>query len=275
MRRSTTSAVTDRRRSRTRLAALLVTELICALLIVGRSDIAPGPTVATPASLTTPSAASTATTLGDGRTARLIGLGGLRTTALLDRVVAELPAAAAAVTAFWGAHWPRQVTIVAAATDQQFAAVGGGDLHTAATTTAERIVFAPGATRMSDAALRTVVRHELFHYAARAATAADAPRWLTEGVADFVARPAAAPPDAALLALPTDAEMSGPDRSLAYDRAWWFARFVADRYGTAALRDFYVRACGQGHPDVSTAALDTLGAEPATLLAQWRQWASG
>ncbi|HEX2283990.1 MAG TPA: peptidase, partial [Mycobacterium sp.] len=119
-------------------------------------------------------------------------------------------------------------------------------------------------------ALRIVLRHELFHYAARADTAADAPVWLAEGVADFVGRPQTpAPPNAAELAvLPTDADMNtaGPARSLAYDRAWWFARFVADRYGTAGLRELYVRACGHGHPDV--ADLDT-------ILAQWRQWLTG
>ena len=277
MRRSTTFAVTDRRRSRTRLAALLITELICALLLVGRSDVDPGPTLATPAtpaSLTTPTAASTVEALGDGRTARLIGLGGPHTGVLLDRVAAEMDGAAAAVTAFWGAQWPREVTVVAAATDEQFAAVGGGDSHTAATTTGERIMFAPGAARMSDAALRIVLRHELFHYAARAQTAADAPRWLTEGVADFVARPAAAPPPGVTMALPTDAELSGPDRSLAYDRAWWFASFVADRYGTAALRDLYARACGPGHPDVATAVHEVLGTDLASLTAQWRRWAA-
>ena len=59
---------------------------------------------------------------------------------------------------------------------------------------AERIVFAPGAAAMSDAALRIVLRHELFHFATRADTASDAPRWLTEGVADFVARPHTARP---------------------------------------------------------------------------------
>ena len=118
--------------------------------------------------------------------------------------------------------------------------VGGGDSHTAATTTGERIMFAPGAANMSDASLRIVLRHELFHYAARAETAADAPHWLTEGVADFVARPPAPiPANAAVMTqrgLPTDAELSGPQRSLAYDRAWWFTRFVAEEYGTAALR---------------------------------------
>jgi len=34
---------------------------------------------------------------------------------------------------------------------------------------------------MSDSALRIVLTHELFHYAARVETALDAPHWLTEG----------------------------------------------------------------------------------------------
>lgn len=278
MRRSTTSAGTDRRRSRARLAALLITELICALLLVGRSDVPSGPMLATPAapvSLTTPTAAAAVEKLSDGRTARLIGLGGQRTERLLSRIAAEVDDAALAVTAFWGPDWPREVVIVAAATEEQFAAVGGGDSHTAATTTVERIMFAPGAADMSEAALRIILRHELFHYAARAQTAADAPRWLTEGVADFVARPPVPPPGEGVAALPTDAELAGPDRSLAYDRAWWFSRFVADAYGAPALRRLYVRACGPGHPDVATAVHDALGADLESVLAQWRQWASG
>jgi hypothetical protein len=56
------------------------------------------------------------------------------------------------------------------------------------TATGQRIVFAPGASDMSDDALRIVLRHELFHFVSRAQTALDAPRWLTEGVADFVGR---------------------------------------------------------------------------------------
>src|SRR5262249_21483632 len=129
------------------------------------------------------------------------------------------------------------------------------------------------------ASLRIVLRHELFHYAARADTAADAPRWLTEGVADFVGRPPTPLPAsaAALIArgLPTDADLAGPERSLAYDRAWWVARFVADAYGVAALRDLYVRACGHGHPDLGTAVQQSLGADLAEVLAAWRQWATG
>ena len=234
--------------------------------------------MAAPASLTTPTSASTSQTLKDGRTVRLVGMGA-QTAPLLRRISAQLDGAVDAVTAFWGQDWPREIVVVAAGTDAQFAAVGGGDTHTAATTTGERIMFAPGAAQMDDASLRIVLRHELFHYAARADTAADAPRWLTEGVADFVARPATPlPANAAALTqrgLPTDAELSGPDRSRAYDRAWWFARFVADTYGTAALRALYVRACGHGHPDLAAAVQQSLGSDLAGVLAAWRQWATG
>lgn len=217
--------------------------------------------VAAPASHTTPAtptAPSTSQTLRDGRTAELIGLG--QTTAgLLTRIGAQLDDAADAVSAFWGEDWPRTIVIVAATTDAQFAAVGGGDIRTAATTTGDRIMFAPGAAAMSDAALRIVLRHELFHYAARAETAADAPRWLTEGVADFVARPPTSVPEMPMP--PTDAELSGPDRSHAYDRAWMFSSFVAGRYGPAKLRELYLRACGPRHGDAATAVRATLGVD--------------
>ncbi|MGZ8817531.1 MAG: peptidase [Mycobacterium sp.] len=245
---------------------------------MGRTGSAPaGPPVATQASLTTPKSVSTSQALRDGRSVRLVGLGE-RTAPLLHRISAQLDDAADVVSAFWGRDWPREIVIVAAATDAQFAAVGGGDSHTAATTTGERIMFAPGAAQMNDDSLRIVLRHELFHYAARAETAADAPRWLTEGVADYVGRPPTPLlANSAMMAqrgLPTDAELNGPERSLVYDRAWWFSRFVAGAYGPAALRSLYVRACGHGHPDLAAAVRDTLGTDVAGLLAEWRQWLS-
>ena len=134
---------------------------------------------------------------------------------------------------------------------------------------------------MSPDSLRVVLRHELFHYAARAQTASDAPRWLTEGVADFVGRPPAPLPGpqraAELAVLPTDAELDTPGevRSLAYDRAWWFSRFVADRYGTQALRQLYLAACGLDHVDVDTAIRSVLRADTTEVLAAWRSWLAG
>jgi len=110
--------------------------------------------------------------------------------------------------------------------------------------------------------------------AARADTAADAPTWLTEGVADFVGRPVSAtPPPALSRRLPSDAELAaaGPDRSAAYDRAWSFATYVADTYGVDGLRALYVRACGHGHPDFATAVREALGAELPAVLTGWQR----
>ncbi len=275
MPRSTTSAGTKR----PLLGLLLIVELVLAVTFVGRSVTPPAPPAPTTAPTGSSQASSTAT-LSDGRTIASMSLGGPETQPLLNRVSRQMDDAAGAVTAFWGADWPRDIVIVATASDEQFRALAGGGSDIAAATARQRIVFAPGAAAMTDDDLRIVLRHELFHYAVRADTASDAPRWLTEGVADFVARPEAprpGPAQAATLArLPSDADLdtAGATRTLAYDRAWWFSRYVADRYGTATLRRLYERACGPGHPDVETAVSESLGADLDEVLADWRRWLS-
>jgi hypothetical protein len=275
MPRSTTSAGTRRRY----LGPLLIVELILAVMLVGRPDASSGP----PAPVSTPAATAAASrteTVSDGRTVELMSLGGPTTQPLLARVSGAMNDAVAAVTQFWGPDWPRDIIVVATASDEQFRALAGGGSDIAAATTGRGIVFAPGATAMSAADLRIVLRHELFHYAARADTAADAPRWLTEGVADFVARPAAPLPGrrsaAEIAVLPTDADLDtvGPTRTLAYDRAWWFTRYVADRYGTPALRRLYLRACGPSHPGIEAAVSGTLGVDLDEVLIAWRRWLS-
>ncbi|OBB95251.1 DUF4157 domain-containing protein [Mycobacterium sp. 852002-40037_SCH5390672] len=250
-----------------------------------------------PAQLVTPapsqtSASTRSVTVGD-RTVRLSGLGGPASDRLLSRVASNMGAAITAVESFWGRDWTREISVAAAGTDEEFrAAAGGGPpaqwADIAAVTVVDRldpvhrvalgqrIVFAPGAANMSAASLRIVLAHELFHYAARADTVADAPRWLTEGVADFVGRPPTrVPPDALLpMTLPTDSDLDvpGAQRSLAYDRAWWFARFVADTYGPPKLRDLYLATCGIRHTDMTVAGQDVLGSSPADLLTRWHQW---
>ena len=228
------------------------------MLLVGRPQAAPAdPVVAAPASLTTPTAASTTETLDDGRTVHLIGLGGAHTAPLLARIAAQMNDAGRAVTAFWGPEWPRDVVIVAAGSDAEFGSLAGGGPDIAATTTAERIMFAPGAAAMSDASLRIVLRHELFHFASRAepppTRRAGSPR--ASPISSAARRRRGLPDAAALAQIPTDADLStaGPAGSLAYDRAWWFSRFVAEAYGTDTLRALYLRACGPGHPDAATA----------------------
>jgi hypothetical protein len=236
---------------------------------------------------------STQLTVGD-RHVRLLNADGLASDRLVSRVAANIGAAVGMVEEFWGTDWSRDISVVFAGTDEEFrGAAGGGPTSQwadiAAVTVADRvdpvgrlavgqrIVFAPGAAGMSDSALRIVLSHELFHYAARADTVLDAPRWLTEGVADFVARPKTAVPADALpvpLMLPSDADLDtpGPQRSLAYDRAWWFARFVADTYGAPKLRDLYLATCGVRHADVPTAIHDVLGDDTSIVLVRWHQW---
>jgi hypothetical protein len=282
MRRFTTSVVTER----PLLGLLLLAELAAAVVLVARPlvDTQPaqqGPPTATHASLDVPTTPTDPLVLRDGRTVSLMALGGAQTADLESRVWGELDGAADAVTAFWGDDWPRNVVVALTRTDEEFRALAVGAPDIAAATTAQRIVFAPGASSMSDASLRIVLRHELFHYAASGRTAADAPRWLTEGVADFVGRPPTPMPGpqraAALAQLPSDADLDteGAVRSLAYDRAWWFSRFVASRYGAETLRTLYVTACGPGHPDQATAIRATLGVDTPQVLAAWRAWLSG
>jgi hypothetical protein len=234
--------------------------------------------------------------VGAGRTVRLVSLGGPATDGLLARIAANVGTAVDEVETFWGVDWPREIVVVATGSDRQFRGQAGGgaaaqwsDIAAVAVADrvdpahrvalGQRIVFAPGAAAMSETAMRIVLAHELFHYASRADTALDAPRWLTEGVADFVARPPTAVPAATALpeTLPSDADLDvpGPQRSLAYDRAWWFARFVAATYGTAKLRALYVAACGAGHADLPTAVRDVLGTDAVGLVAGWQQWLTG
>jgi hypothetical protein len=264
--------------------------LLAELALAGWLVIRPQPAIPMPARLEpgatlAPAPTASPLRLPDGRTVYLVGTAGV-----LTRIGAEIGDAVNAVVGFWGDDWNRQIVIVATDTDAQFAVetrAGEGQFTDVAAATVadavdpvkrvvagERIVFAPGADMMSRASLRIVVRHELFHYAARADTAADAPRWLTEGVADYVGRPQ--PPttgDADVAArLPSDADFTSPQLSAAYDRAWLFARFVADSYGPPTLRRLYLLACGPGHPDAATAVSVVLGANLSDVLARWRQW---
>lgn len=260
------------------LGLVLLVELVVAIVLLTPPAPAPPTRVVAP---NPPAAAAESVTLRDGRTAEILVLPGSQTADLADRIRAELDDAADAVTAFWGEDWRRHIVVVATGTDEQFAVMGGGGADIAAATTPERIVFAPGAADMSDASLRMVLRHELFHYAARQATAPDAPRWLTEGVADYVGRPLTPLPGATAAAelaqLPTDLDLATPGttRSLAYDRAWWFTRFVADRHGPEGLRRLYLAACGVGHTEVADAVHKVFGVGVDEVLVAWRQWLSG
>jgi hypothetical protein len=269
----------------------LVVQLIAAtvLLLAPPNPRAASPTGPTAAPAPAP------VVVADGRTVHLVSLGGPRTDGLLARIGGDIDEAVSAVEKFWGTDWDRDIVVIGTGSEAQFVAQAGLDPNRQWTDIAavsvadridlehhsadgQRIVFAPGAAAMSDASLRIVLTHELFHLAARADTAANAPRWLVEGVADFVARPPAPLPAAAGgdTALPTDAELdtAGPQRAMGYDRAWWFARFVAGTYGVDALRKLYVAAAGPHHTDFDTAVRSALDTDPTELRVRWARWLS-
>jgi hypothetical protein len=266
--------------------------LLAELVLGGYLTIRPGERSSAPQPRP-PSVSVQGLEVGD-RILRTTNLGDSREQALLTRVAANIGQAIDAVEAFWGTDWPRDIDVVATGSQQQFEAKAGGgsaaqwaDIAAIAvadrvdpaqrTALGQRIVFAPGAAGMTERALRIVLTHELFHYAARADTALDAPRWLTEGVADYVARPHTPLPEiASPTDLPSDADLAGPgpQRSQAYDRAWLFARFVADTRGPPTLRAFYQAACGDRHTDLASAVHDVLGSDNAEIVADWQQWLS-
>ncbi|MCE9515167.1 MAG: hypothetical protein K8R24_04390 [Mycobacterium sp.] len=268
-------------RRRALLSAVLLAELAIGAVLVAAS---PSPPAQWPAQTSE---------LSDGRTVRLVNEGGQRGEALLKRVSTDIPVAIDAVVRFWGPDVDRDIVVVATGSEEDFvrrahldpqrrwsdiAAVAVADSVdlTAQRAAGQRIVLAPEAARMSDSALRIVLAHELFHLAARPYTALDAPRWFTEGVADFVARPPEPLPRGASAgtALPADAELdvAGPARAAGYDRAWWFARFVAADFGVDGLRRLYTEAAGAGRTDFATAVRAALGTDIDGLQARWERW---
>lgn len=268
-------------RRRALLSAVLLAELAIGAVLVAAS---PSPPAQWPAQTSE---------LSDGRTVRLVNEGGQRGEALLKRVSTDIPVAIDAVVRFWGPDVERDIVVVATGSEEDFvrrahldpqrrwsdiAAVAVADSVdlTAQRAAGQRIVLAPEAARMSDSALRIVLAHELFHLAARPYTALDAPRWFTEGVADFVARPPEPLPRGASAgtALPADAELdvAGPARAAGYDRAWWFARFVAADFGVDGLRRLYTEAAGAGRTDFATAVRAALGTDIDGLQARWERW---
>ena len=139
----------------------------------------------------------------------------------------------------------------------------------------QRIVLAPGASAMSDSALRIVLAHELFHFAARADTALDAPRWLTEGVADFVARPpapATAECRASSPALPSDCRPRRirlpAGRPAMTGRGGSPASSPTPTASTACVASI-VRPAAQDTATSPTAVREALGIDLTELQARW------
>src|SRR5689334_16330594 len=129
--RSTTPAATDRsgrrRLSRRRaalkilLAWVFVGELVAAAAFQPARP-APSAALAAPGH---PSAAPTPLVVRD-RAVRLVGAGRPATDRLLSRIASNLGPAVDRVEAFWGLDWPRDISVVAPGSDDEFRAAAGG-----------------------------------------------------------------------------------------------------------------------------------------------------
>lgn len=225
---------------------------------------------------------------------------------LVDALADDLVSAIPAVTESWGSDWARRAVVVVTGDRDEFAEqVGdghsGSDIAAVAVAdaveagvsrvTGQRVVFSPTAgDRLTDAARRAVLRHELAHVAARGQTTDGSPMWVLEGFADYVGHrgtgatvTVVAPTVSATVAvhgpptrLPSDADFAaGGNRALvAYESAWSVCAFVADHFGEDRLRELY-RALSTGPADAT--AVDSrigkvLGITTGELIARWGAW---
>jgi len=220
--------------------------------------------------------------------------------AVAPRIIDEIDGAMTSLSAFWGAQGYSGMLFVAAGTDAEFAALVGGE-HTdgiAAAAVADRVdggvavgqrvILAPGSATLPTDQFRVVLRHELFHAAARTVTGDHAPLWLVEGVADYNGRRGsgtpfrnAAPTLANALAagqipdhLPTDEEIDSPGgrRTQAYEEAWSVAQYVAETFGEPTLVQLYRYGAGIVPAAQGVAIQRALGIDETTLVRQWQSW---
>ncbi|MEU7769502.1 hypothetical protein AB0B25_31080 [Nocardia sp. NPDC049190] len=239
---------------------------------------------------------------GDGQQSLVVGHSAQRIE--IDILERELAGATAAVTDVWGTDWAQSALVVVASSAAEFAAlVRSGTLLPAevaaasvadpftpgARPTGQRVVFSPDAGhRLDPAGLATLLRHELTHIAARAQTADGAPLWMVEGFADYTAhhdqghRFADIAPTVTARArvhdlapdLPADAEFSGPDAALTYEKAWSICAFVAEKYDRSRLVQLYHRiaAAKQDRATEDRILHDVLGTTRTDFLADWHSW---
>jgi hypothetical protein len=215
---------------------------------------------------------------------------------LVEQLAELCEPAAATVDKAWGTAWGkgggRRTRLVVAADTEDLAGLLDRDdtkglADTAAVTVGPEeapahavFVNGPAFDGLSKLGRQVVLTHELVHVATRATGDNDAPTWLEEGFADYVAyrdtklgadQIAGDALDAPLPeSLPTTAEFnaSGSKAAIAYGRSWAAVRVVAARMGgDSAMKRFYETAAHRG----LAAALRSAGfAGTASFVKSWR-----
>ncbi|MFL6238027.1 MAG: hypothetical protein ACJ735_00850 [Actinomycetes bacterium] len=225
--------------------------------------------------------------------------------ALADEAQRDVPR----VTKVWGRRWSQHIVVLAPDRQSELSKLLGdqGDLsQIAAVATAELVEAGQRTTPTGDRVLinpdnyrrlgvkgrQVVVTHEITHVASRASTGPVLPDWLIEGMADYVGyRELHTPPSIAAHelkvyldqghrapGLPGDDDYAGANKhlALAYDESWLACRFIAERWGQAALVRLY-RAVGASTQGSEKAATDAairgvLHESLATFTRQWQTY---
>jgi hypothetical protein len=217
----------------------------------------------------------------------------------------EVDRAVPKVLDVWRGQWSGRVVLVVPRTEDQLAALLGGRpsqyVQLAAITRgelgttedsapADRVFINPAAFgKLSAVGRRVIMAHEITHVASRASTQRWTPKWLSEGLADYVgyrdsglatrvvAQELAADVRRGRLpyALPDDDAFwtTRKDLPQVYEQSWLACRLIVERYGEQALTRFY-RAVGDGPEGqaVERAFRDLLGTTQAEFTGAWRDY---
>ncbi|GAB6897874.1 hypothetical protein [Kineosporia succinea] len=279
------------RRSGIIAAAVVALALAVAVITLGRADPdrpTPRPGATTPATTTTSTIATEVT--ATSTRCRVTGPPSTRT--LVEQLARLCVRAAGTVDDAWG-NWGSTPThlVVAGDTDELATLLDrdstAGLADTAAVTVgaddapADAVyINGPAFDGLSDLGREVVLTHELVHVATRATGDSDAPFWLEEGYADYVAYRDTGlsahdiAGDALAAPLPTrlprkpDFDAAGAGASVAYGRSWAAVTLLAERSGgVAELRTLYRTAA---HDGTDEALGEAEFADVAAFVKAWR-----
>ncbi len=221
----------------------------------------------------------------------------------VDEIIEGLEDAITHVTKYVGREWPRRVVVVlpsgqdeldrvleypqvffdfAAIADRVFTMSSEGQRDVLA---GNRVVINPKHFDPDSAFTKTLLRHEITHVALAGRDGPDLPKWLVEGVAEYVGNDRSTIPVEVLggdlgklvdrgkipAILPGDSDFGLiDDAGVAYESAWLVCRYIVARYGPAALFRLYDEAAENGQDVALRSVLHT---DEATLLRGWRPYA--
>ncbi len=225
----------------------------------------------------------------------------------LEAFAREVDRAVPRVDAVWGHSWAEHVLLVVTRTEdemasllggkpsayRQLAAVTRGELGAEeGTAAADRILVNPKAyADLSSMGRRVILGHEITHVAARARTQTWTPKWLAEGLADYVGYLKSGLADDVIAQELTDDVRKGklptelPDNSdfgttnsdlpQTYEMSWLACKMIVERYGGRdALVTFYrtIGAPGGDASVVDRAFQEVLGITSAAFTKEWREY---